>query len=368
MLALSMNHFIFHSRSFKRKDWIRCGAAVVAFMGIVAPHVFSQRIWEHPEIGRETWGEKAIHLFWTYRELDLIGYFPLLAGILLFFFIFRYRKNNIIPPIIYEWITLIGFMGITITLFAQQPVGWYGLSGGLVNIRYLFFFLPFCAGCVAVVLWIVRQAVGAAVTAVILVLLLCTTLLTFDINSMPVRFPLLGYIYEVHHNYSTPYDTAIGYLKTHAKKDDIVYTSPDNILLVLHFYLADSLIMASLLTKESTLPVEKLRKAGYPAYIDEYYPNWIVCFGMYQDRAVKLDYFSRGPYAYQLDKNIAVFYNDMTRPELPWHSFVPMKVPENSQATGIFIFRRIEKPAAKRPAGGVMPNPAALVPPSISQK
>ncbi len=147
-----------------------------------------------------------------------------------------------------------------------------------------------------------------------------TTLLTFDINSMPVRFPLLGYIYEVHHNYSTPYDTAIGYLKTHAKKDDIVYTSPDNILLVLHFYLADSLIMASLLTKESTLPVEKLRKAGYPAYIDEYYPNWIVCFGMYQDRAVKLDYFSRGPYAYQLDKNIAVFYNDMTRPELPWHS------------------------------------------------
>lgn len=367
MPALLMVHLIFHGKAFGRKDWIRVAAATIAFVGAIAPYVFSFQIWDHPGMVKESWGGKTIHLFWTYRELDLIGYFPLIVGILLFFFIFRYRKKNIIPPIIYEWITLIGFMGITITLFARQPVQWYGLSGGLVEIRYLLFFLPFCAGCVATVLWIVHRALSAAVAAVMLALLLCTTLLTININEMPVRFPLPGYIYEVHHNYSTPYDTAIAYLKTHAKKDDIVYTCPDHTLLVLHFYLADSLIMASLLTKESCLPVGKLRKANYPAYIDEYFPHWIIAFGMTQKAEEMLDFFSRGSYAYALDKNIAVFSEDRTRPELPWHSFVPIKVPENS-SDGIFIFKRIEKPGARRPGGSAMPNLAAFVPPIMSQK
>ena len=220
----------------------------------------------------------------------------------------------------------------------------------------------------ATVLWIVHRALGAVIAVVMLALLLCTTLPTFNINNLPVRFPLPGFIYEVHHKYSTPYDTTIAFLKAHAKKNDILYVTPDDALSAYFFNLGDSLIMGSLLTKDySRLPVDKLRKANYPAYIDEYYPDWIIALRLNQQYFQMLNYFSRGPYAYAMEKNIAIFGGNMTNPELPWHSFVPMKVPENSN-DGIFIFKRIDKPGAKKPDSVAAPKTAAPIPLSMSRE
>jgi hypothetical protein len=154
---------------------------------------------------------------------------------------------------------------------------------------------------------------------------------------------LPGFVYEIHHNYSTPYDTVVSYLSENAKKDEIVYSLPEYTQNVLHFYLGDSLIMGSRLkTGFSKLPVEKVIKAGYPPYIEDYYPDWIVAFSLSDDHAGYLNLFSRGQYVYVMQKEIGVYWQDRTRPELPMHSFIPFPVPPNPNA-GILIFRRMNK-------------------------
>jgi hypothetical protein len=196
--------------------------------------------------------------------------------------------------------------------------------------------------------WIVHRSFGGIVSAGMLVLLLGSNLLSINLHDdARLRWPLPGYLYEISHGYPSPYDTVVSYLKVHAAKNDIVYAEPEHTMNVLHCYLGDSLIVGSLLRRDSPLPVERLRSAGYPAYIDEYYPDWIVSFGMNERMEAMLDYFSRGPFSYRLDRNIAVFWNDLTRPELPWHSFMPVRVPERS-VDGIFIYKKEARGAAKK--------------------
>jgi len=265
---------------------------------------------------------------------------------LLIFFIFLSRRKRIIPSVLYEWMAITGFMCVSSVFTTQQSVAWHGTDDGLIDIRYLFIFLPFCAMCVGFAVWMVQRVTDRFIAALCIALLLCSNLLTFNIISgKPLRWPLPGYLYEIHHPYVSPYDTTISYLSAHVAKNDIIYALPTYNLSILHFYFGDSLKIGSTLSRASTLPVDVLRKAGYPAYMDEYFPNWIACFGWSQSRSDQINYFSRGPYSYILEKNIAVFWDNMIRPELPLHNFVPQKIAENSME-GIFIFKRVKKQAA----------------------
>jgi hypothetical protein len=229
-------------------------------------------------------------------------------------------------------------------MFSYQTVTWSGISGGLSDIRYLFAVLPFCAGCMAVLLGVLHRGFGALFAMIILGLMLCSTMFSLNIGNQPVRWTLPGFLYEIHRDYTTPYDTAVAYIKEHAAKNDILYSIPEYTQGVFHFYVGDSIRMGSQLRRENLkLPVEELVKAGYPVCIEDYYPQWLVAFSMQNDAAQYLDFFSRGRFAYALDRHIGVFWQDRTRPELPWHSFVPVPMPPDPNA-GIYIFRRIDKP------------------------
>jgi len=343
-LSLVAVHLLFHRQDFKAREWAySIGVGAIAAVTII-PYAVIFRIWERPDIGKPPLSSKPALIFWNFRELDAAGYFPFIAAALLLFFIIRYRRSrNIIPPVFYEWLTFIVLMTVCVSMFSFQTATWSGVSGGLADIRFLYPLLPFCAGCMAVFLGVLHRGFGAVFAAVVCALMLCSTLLTFNLGNQPVRWPLPGFIYEIHNKkYITPYDTAVACMRMCAAKDDVVYSLPEYTQTVFHLYVGDSLIMGSQLKRETgTLPVERLRQAGYPAYTDEYFPHWLVIFGMSDAHAKRLDFFSRGLYSYILDRHIGVFAQDKTRPELPWHSFVPVKVLHPN--TGIFVFRRVEK-------------------------
>jgi 4-amino-4-deoxy-L-arabinose transferase-like glycosyltransferase len=288
-------HFIFHFRKFTRKEWLWMAGIGCVFCAVIAPYWLHYQITYRPDLPDEPVANRFIHLLYTVRELDFICYLPFFMAALAIFSLVRYRNTSIIPATLYEWIFLVCFLCVTSALTTRQSVEWQGIQGGLIDIRYLIIFLPFCAGGIAFAVSVTHRAMGAAIAAFSIALLLCSNLLSFNINgNVPLRWPLPGYVYEILHPHISPYDTAVSYLKSHAARNDIVYATPEYNLNVLQFYLGDSLIMGSLLTRDSPLPVDRLRKAGYPAYKDEYYPDWIVSFAMDQSRADQLDFFSRG--------------------------------------------------------------------------
>jgi hypothetical protein len=349
ILSLFAVHVMVHRRGFTVRNWITAGVCTAAGALIILPYTLGLKLWVREDIGAPSVFVKPLHIFWNFRELDLVNYLPFIPGIFLAVFLVRYRTKDIVPRVVYEWLLFIVAMTVLIALFSAQEITWQGVSGGLADVRYLFFVLPFCAGCMGVFLWFLHRGFGALFAVAVLFVMLSSTAFTFNLGNQPMRWPLPGYIYESHTDYSTPYDTTLAYLREHAAQDEVVYTLPEHALNVFHFYLGDRLRMGSTLQKDSRLPTEKLRQAGYPVYRDDYFPDWILVFGMNPDRDNAIRYFSRGPYVYTLQNVIQTLSADRTRPELPWHSFMkPPALPPQS-ASAIFIFRRAPKPPEQQP-------------------
>jgi 4-amino-4-deoxy-L-arabinose transferase-like glycosyltransferase len=367
IISLVVVHFVFHRHGFSTRSWVCSIISAVAAVLATLPYAVAHRIWERPDIGKPSLSARPVLLYWNYRELDLVGFFPFLAVVALLAFLVRYRKKEFVPRAVWEWLSFVGLVPVWIALFSPQPANWQGVSGGLTDVRYMYILLPFCAGCMAVLLWILHRGFGAVFAFLVLALMLCSTLLTFNINNQPVRWPLPGFVYEIHHDYVTPYDTTVAYLAGNAADEDVLFCLPNYTASVFHFYLGDRIRIGSTLHRESCpIAVEHLRESGFVPYVDEYFPDWIAAFSMREGHAGMMEYFSRGPYAYKVDQLIRMFWKDMTRPELPWHSFTPQPQPAQPGAC-IFIYRRIDKAAVQQQplpggASAASPQPSSAQP------
>jgi hypothetical protein len=104
---------------------------------------------------------------------------------------------------------------------------------------------------------------------------------------------------------------------------------------------------------------EKLRALGAPIFKDEYFPTLLVCFGKAEEIARSVEYLSRDTYEYVLQKRLDVFYKDVTRPELPWHRFGPVKQFDRTTSAIYILARREKKPLEKTPPADYESTPEA---------
>jgi hypothetical protein len=305
------------------------------------------------EEGTSEFGTRLMLLFWYFRDLDMAGYLPLLLiipiGSFLIFMRLKHKKTYL-PRIYQEYVLVtLGYM-LIVGLASPQAVSVKGVFEGLADIRYAVVVLPFAAVVVAGCLVILHKAYGAVAAGIITALLIATNIFSLNIAYNKFRWLLPAYIYEIHNDYTTSYEAAIDYLKTNAAQDDTVYAVPEFATTPMLFYLGDKLIIGGTRRKGTFDIQPSLAQLNYPVCVEDYYPQWIVSFAMNKQRQQIINFFARDRYAYTAQARLDVFWRDMTRPELPWHSFTKPKIVPNSNV-GVFIFRRIEKnPPAKQPA------------------
>jgi hypothetical protein len=151
----------------------------------------------------------------------------------------------------------------------------------------------------------------------------------------------------VHSHFDSTLDVVIKYLKENVSKDEVVYCEPEHNLSVFNFYLGGRVYIGGNLRRETPLAPSAIAPCNRPLYIDEYFPDWIVLFSLMQDQAEILQYFSRDKkYEYRPWQRLNVFYNDQTRPELPWHSFQPFTHYDPNQFD-VYVFKREIVPESK---------------------
>ncbi|MCX5782440.1 MAG: glycosyltransferase family 39 protein [Elusimicrobia bacterium] len=359
VFGIILVHMIFYARHFTLKKCIKVSEAILLFALLTVPYALQHLIWERYDHATTNLlvplGIKEV-LYRNLMLLDLSGYLPigmLIIGILAAKLL---QKKLSFPRSVYEWLVMILGYVLALSVISVK-------SGTGVAIRYFISLLPFCSGVIGTLLYMFHgMGYGRYIGIFFLVVLLSSNALSFH---PPKKWLLPALITEFCNDYETPYDAAVHYLKTNARKDDIVYSYPEYTMNVLHFYLGDNLKMQGLLRDSSPqynetlswvglgpkythLSREKLKPVNGLKYIDESYPDWIVVFDYIKIPYGLLKYFSRGSFIYEIDPQgkkytiLPVFGRDMTRPELTWHNFGPI-TRFDPRVNGVYIFRKTER-------------------------
>jgi hypothetical protein len=355
--AMVLLHLTFYIKSFTKADWAKLGLAVVLFSSLTLPYALWERIWVRPDFSFKAQGpinlfvSSIIRLCQNLRDLDLIGYIPGYCLVIAAVLIIAQRKRISASPAVWRWAVLIIGYVLTLSVISPQPAIWSNVKGDLrfADIRYLVVLLPFCAGICGWTLTLFHRFRFGRILAVLgLAIILSSNLLSFRLADSRVRWLLPAYISEIHANFRTPYDAVVEFLESKAAPNDLVYSSPEYTLCVLQWYLGEKLLTQGLLRPQTALPRERLADLHASLFLEDTFPRWIVCFGLKDPHcAGSIKFFSRTGYDYTCnsDKNTCTYIDifnsylvDMTRPELPFHSFGPVTpVP---RASGIYIFER----------------------------
>ena len=199
---------------------------------------------------------------------------------------------------------------------------------------------PFLAALQAIYLFFIKEKSKLLFSGLFLILIF-TNLLSINPLNPHIRFDLINYLTEIHNDYTTPYEAADQFLKECANKDDLVYIYPEYMNYPILFYAGNKIKLCGQLNKNTKLPISKLRSLNAPLFIEEEIPDWIIMFGRHQRAINTMKYFSQKGARYELYKLLKIYWRDMTRPEILWHSFGPKK-DFNPNNDGIYIFKIVE--------------------------
>jgi hypothetical protein len=342
LVALAFVHMFHNARRTGKRQWIALIGVAALFIAAMLPALLKE-VWLRPDIRNMGSGHfsRLALVFLNFKDLDVICYLPGIAMILLLALAVLYRKKALFPRTVLPWVTLVIVYTIALSFASAQGNEFTGKAPAFADVRYLVALIPFAAGITGSLLYMIHISLGGTVAILFAGILLYTNLLSFDAALHRFRWLLPAFISEVHTHYTTPYEAVISYLDKNASPDDVIFSSPEYTLLVPMFYLGDKLRTGSMLRKTSALPADTVRKLGIPVYIDDYFPDWYICYGMGVSQQQGLEFFSRDRYRYVPAKVLDTYCNDMTRPELPLHSFSAPSVIAPSQR--IFIFRRLLK-------------------------
>ena len=176
---------------------------------------------------------------------------------------------------------------------------------------------------------------GAA--AALLAVAIATNLMTF----MPFR----SYLYEFARENIQPFDNsvkvAVKFLEKRVQKDDIVLVNPNHMLGSMEYYLADTALFCNVIGEDNkNLLAAGVRLPGY-VYEGKTTPRWVVLFGEGVDMQHTAGHLNRLNLSRYRSYSFPILGMDVSRPELFWRSFGPIKKYDRRQ--GLFILERIEQ-------------------------
>ncbi|MCX6349758.1 MAG: hypothetical protein NTV79_09740 [Candidatus Aureabacteria bacterium] len=173
-----------------------------------------------------------------------------------------------------EWLLLCLLFVVCASLFSPQPV----VPRGDADIRYLIALLPFLAGLLGLAAYFLWGKCRI-VSAVFVLVLIFTNLLTLNPwLPLPLRFDLVSYLREIHSDYTTAYEAAVGFIRKNCRKDDVIVVVPPNMTFPLQFYAGDRVLFGGVVDRWTNLDREKVRSLNPSLLFEEVEPDWIVSF------------------------------------------------------------------------------------------
>ncbi|MBP7652510.1 glycosyltransferase family 39 protein, partial [Candidatus Dependentiae bacterium] len=280
--------------------------------------------------------ENAFYLFvWYLRDYNTFSFFQAIFIILLPFVFIEKTEKNLLKFILNKKILLI----IIFILFSTVFLSWLSPQPYketlFADIRYAVGLFPFFCFLIGYITSRIFE-INRIFAIIILIISISTNYFTLipSYRSENVRFFLFDYIYEITHKYITPTESVIDFIEKNIKKSETILIRPEYCVAPIFFYFDENLLFCGSLSEDNQhILISQKNKIPEYIYSRKIAPDWIISFGLFPyppEYKKYLDFIKNNKINYSLF-SIEQFCVDMTRPEIIWHSFYPVKnySPEN---------------------------------------
>ena len=286
-------------------------------------------------LGRNTLEQRLTLFCWNLRDINRC---EMIVGVLLLaapFVAFMGRHT---------WLkrALLGF-GIYVavmTVMSTQIVD----NTTVADVRYLSAILPLCIAIEAFTLCaLTRKMTKAAWVAIPLAAVAFGTNLLHGgmFFAEGVRSTLASFVGELAAPPADPYTATAQWIEEHVREGESIWVSPDYACYPLMFH-APKAIYAWQLTPPAQGQFASLAPIHFQGMVP---PDYVIAFGpVVQQVAGALQGWNRA--SYRVEEVLNVFWKDLYRPELFWRRFEPVRNFDPQKGEGIYIFKRMDGPAA----------------------
>lgn len=341
-IALAGIHLILFIKYRPRYPVIIAGLIVIIF---IASYIHFYKViipTSHAEINRTFFLNKTNLLLSYFRDINAYTWYPWIMFASLIWVLFSPQRTPGIKKIIRELLLFIGLFIIVVVLLYPVMAREYSL----VDIRYIFPLLPFFSLLLGVTLSYFKKISRLFALAVLLILIFSNL---FSLNfwfPRKLRFDLINYLYEIHHDYLTAYEAAADFIHDECAQDDQIVVIPPNMSIPLQFYTGDRVIYAGRLDYSSKFPASKIKQLNPSLIVEEALPDWIISFRLRPLTYTIVDYFAGRGMEFSLFEILDVYYlGELARPEIFLHGYRPVKN-FNHERDGILIYnhKKMVKP------------------------
>ncbi len=301
---------------------------------------FGKDVWDYSS--RFWLQERLLLLGWNFRDLNScemgIGLFIGMAPLLYFFK--KDRRLIEAPVMIYTYI-------LTISIFSPQPVNQMSVA----FVRYLCPLIPLCIFTSVIVI----QALTVKVPYLAFPLaLLCFmtnsvhgglffqhpdgTAFSHVIQSRPWRSTVVDFLRELAAPREGPYRMAADWIKRNVKEGASVLAVPGYTVYPLIFHAPHAVYAWQLSGNETGRQFQHLPDIHFRGRVR---PDYIIVFGPSIEVAGLLDQ-QTGAARYIAVERLDVYWADLIRPELFWHSFSPVRN-YNPDTESIVIYKKASR-------------------------
>ncbi len=345
-----------------RRDVPAFASSALLLAALTVPHAVTHEIWKRSDAlpADKPWLlDRLTLLWWNVRDVNITGALPWMAAAALIA-LFVWRRAEIdaaVRKAATEWTVVATAYVLILSVLSPQkaiaiPPGHLTAFFPIADIRYLAPVLPFLAGLTGILAGEIHarnRFAGIAFLAIVV----CSNLLTLT----PVRPTLVPYtakaalrlpalVAEESRPYPTGNAAVATYLAANARQNDTVLTLDRFFGYPALFYSGDRVKLCCQLDTASALPRQIVAALDAPLYREGAFPDWYIAYGITQEVADELTYFSR-PYlfngvwvrrTYAMAKMLPVYCVQTQRPELPWHEFGP-EAQFDHEVDAIYIIR-----------------------------
>jgi hypothetical protein len=278
------------------------------------------------------WDRLTLFL-WYWRDMDYCEFFALPLLLVVLILGITQRQSWLVRGCLALFVYT-----AFITVASPQPVHLTSVA----DVRYLAPMIPVAVALEVGVICLLLQRQALLAVAAALVAFGTNLLHLQSLVENGFRSTILCYVGELLHPPPEPYTPAAQWINDHVPEGDSVWVLPDYATYPLMFQAPRALYAWQL----SWPPRPDFADLPRIHFLGQEPPDYLVAFGPgLNEMAQALQQWNRPDVHYEHLATIPTFWKDLYRPELFWHTFVPITT-FDPDTQAIYIFRRTQPPIA----------------------
>ena len=212
------------------------------------------------------------------------------------------------------------------------------------DMRYYVLLIPLSAAVGAKIYELLRETGFRGVPELFLIILITSNVLTFNfLGRIGLHSRLVQYVGEVMNDYTTGSEAISQYIEEEISPEECIFIVP-TAKVTSQLYYHPEHKFCGLVTNQAPFAKKHAGELRADLFWENAVPDYVIVGGRPPDQMSQLLTELYGQGAFELEGALPVFWADVTRPEIPWRSFTPIRI-SDPFVHGVLIFHRTSAPA-----------------------